>query len=140
MKPHYELVIFFFGSSASARVVRDLEFSAQVGRRQASERFVWKGHETLVRQQIASMTTFLNEKTENKQQQTFIAKNFIQIITTLLLTGKRVKSSLRGRPSQAIRDHALTFTKAILGSKLYPNGTAFTHFTQKRFNFTALDQ
>ena len=95
---------------------------------------------SLVRQQIASMTTFLNEKIENKQQQTFIAEKFIQIITTLLLTGKRVKSSLRGRPSQAIRDHALTFTKAILGSKLYPNGTAFTHFTQKRFNFTALDQ
>ena len=53
---------------------------------------------SLVRQQIASMTTFLNEKTENKQQQTFIAEKFIQIITTLLLTGKGVKSSLRGRP------------------------------------------
>ena len=95
---------------------------------------------SLVRQQIASTTTFLNEKTENKQQQTFIAEKFIQIITTLLLTGKLVKSSLRGRPSHAIRDHALTFTKAIRGSKLYPNGTAFIHFTQKRFNFTALDQ
>ena len=95
---------------------------------------------SLVRQQIASITTFLNEKTENKQQQTFIAENFIQIITTLLLKGKRVKSSLRGRPSQAIRGHALTFTKAILGSKLYPNGTAFAHFTQKRCKFTALDQ
>ena len=49
---------------------------------------------SLVRQQIASITTFLNEKTENKQQQTFTAENFIQIITTLLLKGKRVKSSL----------------------------------------------
>ena len=95
---------------------------------------------SLVRQQIASITTFLNEKTENKQQQTFIAENFIQIITTLLLKGKRVKSPLQGRPSQAIRGHALTFTKAILGSKLYPNGTAFAHFTQKRCKFTALDQ
>ena len=37
---------FFFGSSASAWVVRDLEFFAQVVRRQARERFVWKGHET----------------------------------------------------------------------------------------------
>ena len=95
---------------------------------------------SLVRQQIASITTFLNEKTENKQQQTFIAENFIQIITTLLLKGKPVKSSLRGRPSQAIRGHALTFTEAILGSKLYPNGTAFAHFTQKKCKFTALDQ
>ena len=86
---------------------------------------------SLVRQQIASITTFLNEKTENKQQQTFTAENFIQIITTLLLKGKRVKSSLRGRPSHAIRGHALTFTKAILGSKLYPNGTAFEHFFHK---------
>ena len=86
---------------------------------------------SLVRQQIASITTFLNEKTENKQQQTFIAENFIQIITTLLLKGKCIKSSLQGRPSQAIRGHALTFTKAMLGSKLYPNGTVFAHFTQK---------
>ena len=87
---------------------------------------------SLVRQQIASITTFLNEKTENKQQQTFMAENFIQIITALLLKGKRVKSLLRGRPSQAIPGHALTFTKATLGSKLYPNGAAFAHFTQKR--------
>ena len=84
------------------------------------------------RRQIASITTFLNEKTENKQQQTFIAESFIQIITTLLLKGKLVKSLLRGRPLQTICGHALTFTKAKLGSKLYPNGTAFAHFTQKR--------
>ena len=49
---------------------------------------------SLVRQQIASVATFLNEKTENKQQQTFIAEKFVHIINTLLLTGKRVKSSL----------------------------------------------
>ena len=71
----------------------------------------------LVREQIALITTFLNEKTENKQQQTFIAENFIQIITTLLLKGICVKSSLQGRPSQAIHSHVLTFTEAILRSK-----------------------
>ena len=64
------------------------------------------------------------KKTESKQQ-TFTC------IATLLLKAKRVKSLLRERPSQAIRGHVLTFTKAKLGSKLYPNGTAFAQFTQK---------
>ena len=48
------------------------------------EQFEWVKINLLARQQMTSVTTFLNEPTENKQQQSFMAEKFTQIRTTLL--------------------------------------------------------